>query len=145
MSGSSSVLSAEQLLDVDIAIKKVTGSRGIWPFETSWYYPPTGPKLSVPMSKDPAKYFSIPVLLFMPVCEFPLRLQRCPCARFGYHHKRVISNGHTDPCRVVGSNFTYAMVGKEYVCLDCKETFQDSYTFSSYDDRVLAFLPPDIR
>lgn len=145
MSGSSSVLSAEQLRDADFAVKKVKESLGKWPFATSWYYPPSGPKLSFVMSNDPTKYFSIPVLLFMPVSEFRLRLKRCPCASFGYLHKRVISNGYTEPCRVVGSDFTYAMVGNRYMCLDCKDLRRDSYTFSSYDDRVLAYLPPDIR
>lgn len=145
MSGLSSVLSAEQLRDADFAVKKVKESLSKWPFATSWYYPPSGPKLSFLMSNDPTKYFSIPVLLFMPVSEFRLRLKRCPCVNFGYLHKRVISNGYTEPCRVVGSDFTYAMVGNRYMCLDCKDLRRDSYTFSSYDDRVLAYLPPDIR
>lgn len=145
MSGLSSVLSAEQLRDADFAVKKVKESSSKWPFATSWYYPPSGPKLSFLMSNDPTKYFSIPVLLFMPVSEFRLRLKRCPCVNFGYLHKRVISNGYTEPCRVVGSDFTYAMVGNRYMCLDCKDLRRDSFTFSSYDDRVLAYLPPDIR
>ena len=91
MSGSSSVLSGQQLIDVDFATKKVKDSNGNWPFSNSWYHPASGPKLSQVNSRDPTKYLSIPVLLFMPVNEFPLRFDRCPCAAFGYQHKRVVS------------------------------------------------------
>jgi hypothetical protein len=114
MSGSSSVLSAQQLKDAEFAVKKVKDSQGVWPFAGSWYYPTSGPKLNESSSRDPDKYFSIPVLLFMPVQEFSNRFDKCPCAFYGYKHKRVISNGYTEPCRVVGSNFTYAMVGNRY-------------------------------
>jgi hypothetical protein len=145
MSGSSSVLSAQQLIDADFAIKKVRDSNGNWPFSNSWYYPASGPKLSQINSRDPTKYLSIPVLLFMPVNEFPLRFDRCPCAAFGYQHKRVVSKGYTVPCRVVGTNYTYAMVGNRYTCLDCRDLKKDTHSFNSYDDRFLAYLPPDIR
>ena len=91
MSGSSSVLSGQQLIDVDFATKKVKDSNGNWPFSNSWYHPASGPKLSQVNSRDPTKYLSIPVLLFMPVNEFPLRFDRRPCAAFGYQHKRVVS------------------------------------------------------
>jgi hypothetical protein len=148
MCGLSKVLSAQQLKDADIAIKRMKES-STWPFPGSWYYPPSGPKLSEMNARDPNKYFSIPVLLFMPVCEFSNRFVKCPCARFGYSHKRVISNGYTEPCRVVGTQYTYAMVGNRYLCHDCKEITKDSdassYTFNSYDERVSSYLPPDIR
>ena len=148
MCGLSRVLSDQQLKDADFAVKRVKESSS-WPFPGSWYFPPTGPKLSEISARDPNKYFSIPVLLFMPVNEFPNRFNKCPCARFGYNHKRVNSNGFTEPCRVVGAHFTYAMVGNRYLCLDCKDISKDSeassYTFNSYDERVLSYLPPDIR
>jgi hypothetical protein len=148
MSGSCSVLSAEQLKDVAFAVNKVKNCPGTWPFANSWYYPPSGPKLSHLNSRDPTKYMSIPVLLFMPMHEFSSRIDKCPCAAYGYAHKRVVSNGYTEACRVVGSNYTYAMVGNRYICHDCKDlgsSLVDTYTFSSYDERVLAYLPPDIR
>ena len=145
MGGRSNVLSHQQLLDVDYALKKVKGGSGIWPFPNSWYCPPSGPKLGYASSKDPAKYFSVPVLLYMPVVEFSSRFQNCPCAEFGYKHSRVVSNGYTEPCRVVGMDYTYAMVGNRYMCQDCKDLGTSSYTFNSYDERFMAFLPPDIR
>ena len=145
MGGKSSVLSAQQLKDADYAWKAIQDSNGVWPFLSSWYHPTSGPKLNESQSRDPTKYFSVPVLLFMPVNEFPLRFEKCPCPVFGYQHKRIVSNGHTEPCRVVGSTFTYAMVGIRYICLDCKGLKKESYTFNSYDERVIAFLPPDIR
>ena len=148
MCGLSKVLSEQQLKDADYAVDRVKESPG-WPFSGSWYFPPTGPKLSEISARDPNKYFSIPVLLFMPAQEFPNRFDRCPCARFGYNHTRVNSNGYTEPCRVVGTHYTYAMVGNRYLCLDCKDISKDSddstYTFNSYDERVLSYLPPDIR
>ena len=148
MCGLSKVLSEQQLKDAEYAVKRVKESSS-WPFSGSWYFPPTGPKLSEISARDPNKYFSIPVLLIMPVQEFPNRFNKCPCARFGYNHKRVNSNGYTEPCRVVGIHYTYAMVGNRYICLDCKEISKDSdastYTFNSYDERVLSYLPPDVR
>ena len=148
MCGLSRVLSDQQLKDADFAVKRVKESSSL-PFPGSWYFPPTGPKLSEISARDPNKYFSIPVLLFMPVNEFPNRFNKCPCARFCYNHKRVNSNGFTEPCRVVGAHFTYAMVGNRYLCLDCKDISKDSeassYTFNSYDERVLSYLPPDVR
>jgi hypothetical protein len=148
MCGLSKVLSEQQLKDADYSIKGVKESSS-WPFPGSWYYPPSGPKLSVINARDPNKYFSIPVLLFMPVSEFSNRFVKCPCARFGYSHKRVISNGYTELCRVVGTQYTYAMVGNRYICHDCKEITKDSdassYTFNSYDERVLSYLPLDVR
>ena len=148
MCGLSRILSDQQLKDAGFAVKRVKEFSS-WPFPGSWYFPPTGPKLSEISARDPNKYFSIPVLLFMPVNEFPNRFNKCPCARFGYNHKRVYSNGFTEPCRVVGAHFTYAIVGNRYLCLDCKDISKDSeassYTFNSYDERVLSYLPPDIR
>lgn len=145
MNGGSSVLSAQQMRDVDFAVKKVKESRGVWPFANSWYFPMTGPKLSEASAIDPIKFLSIPVLLFMPVLEFSHRFDRCPCASYGYQHKKVVSNGYTEPCRVVGATYTYAMVGNRYSCLDCRELKKDTYTFNSYDERLIAYLPPDIR
>jgi transposase-like protein len=81
----------------------------------------------------------------MPVLEFNTRFQGCPCPLFPSEHKRVVSNGYTEPCRVVGATFTYAMVGNRYICPDCRDLKKMSYTFNSYDDRVIALLPPDIR
>jgi hypothetical protein len=109
---------------------------------------PSGPKLGNLNSKDPRKYFSLPVLLFMPAIEFSSQLQGCPCAELGYKHTRVMSNGYTEPYRVVGSDFTYAMVGNRYSCLDCKalgDGRTHTFTFNSYDERFLARLPVDIR
>jgi hypothetical protein len=80
--------------------------------------------------------------------EFSSRIDKCPCAAYGYAHKRVVSNGYTEACRVVGSNYTYAMVGNRCICHDFKDlgsSLVDTYTFSSYDERVLAYLSPDIR
>lgn len=150
MDGGSKVLSIQQLNDVNFALKKVKECNGTWPFATSWFYPPSGPKLSNINSRDPSKYFSIPVLLFMPKIEFSTRFQfqGCPCAEYGYKHTRVVSNGYTEPCRVVGCDFTYAMVGNRYSCLDCKELGNErahTFTFNSYDERFLVYLPPDIR
>ena len=147
MIGRSNVLSAKQIIDADFALKKVKGCRGIWPFPGSWYYPDSGPKLSSLSSKDPNKYFDVPVLLIMPLIEFRNRFDTCPCAEFGYKHSRVYSHGYTDPCRVVGADFSYAMIGNRYLCLDCKAlglSDVGSYTFNSYDERFLALLPPDI-
>lgn len=144
MSGRSKVLSDQQLRDADVAVKKVKDSN-TWPFTSSWYFPPSAPKLSNLNSRDPNRYFAIPVLLIMPVMEFSARFQSCPCPQFGYDHRRVVSNGYTEPCRVVGPHYTYAMVGNRYSCLDCRDLRADSYTFCSYDERLLAQLPPDIR
>ena len=121
MGGLSSVLSAQQMIDADFATRVVRDCRGVWPFSNSWYYPASGPKLSELNSRDPTQYLSVPVLLFMPINEFPLRFDRRPCAAFGYQHKRVVSKGYTVPCRVVGTHYTYAMVGNRNTCLDCKE------------------------
>lgn len=145
MSGGSGVLSSQQSRDIEFVKKKVMASRGNWPFENSWYFPMTGPKLSEASAVDPTKFLSIPVLLFMPVLEFSNRFDRCPCASYGYEHNRVVSNGFTEPCRVVGASYTYAMLGNRYSCLDCKDSNQGTYTFNSYDERLLAYLPPDIR
>lgn len=145
MGGRSKVLSARQLKDADIAVKRITDGKGTWPFPGSWYFPPSAPKLSNLSLRDPNRYFSIPVLLIMPVDEFSSRFQSCPCARFGYEHRSIVSHGYTVPCRVVGPHFTYALVGNRYSCLDCKVLNTGSYTFCSYDERFLAQLPPDIR
>lgn len=145
MGGRSNVLSQQQILDVDFALRKVKNGGGVWPFPNSWYCPPSGPKLGNASSRDPTKYFGVPVLLFMPVVEFSSRFQKCPCAEYGYKHGRVVSHGYTEPCRVVGMDFTYAMVGNRYLCHDCKDLGTSTFTFNSYDERFLAFLPPDIR
>jgi hypothetical protein len=143
----SSVFSVQMLNDVNEAIRRIK-SGNVWPYPDCWYRPPSGPMMNEHKAKDSNHYFAIPVLCFIPVLQFPHRFpnKKCPCPRFGMKHTHVQSNGFTTPCRVVGESYTYAMVGLRYSCEDCKALKDNStYTFNSYDRRVLAYLPPDIR
>lgn len=105
-------------------------------------YPPT------PSDRSPCreKYALQPIFFFLPDLRYGVKsfedgVLPCPHCKTS---KTVTSNGYTQGRRVVGFKYTYALIGRQYLCKSCQSAGR-SHTFRAWHPDVLALLPPHLR